>query len=57
MKIFQADGSLFWGGAINFGINRVLKDCDKDDWILLVNNDVEFQYNSISNLFGAINKV
>ena len=48
MKIFQADGSIL-GWAINFGINRVLKDCDKDDWILLVNNDVEFQYNS-SNL-------
>ena len=50
IKIFSGNGSLFWGGAINFGIKNVLRLSKKNDWILLVNNDVEFKKNAISNL-------
>ena len=50
IKIFNGNGSLFWGGAISFGIKNVLRLSKKNDWILLVNNDVEFRKNAISNL-------
>ncbi len=54
--IFEGDGSLFWGGAVNFGIKKVLKLSKKNDWILLVNNDVEFKSNAISNLIKSSEK-
>ena len=41
VTIFKGDGSLFWGGAVNYGIKNVLRLSKKNDWILLVNNDVE----------------
>ena len=50
VKILEGDGNLFWGGAANYGIKQVLKLSKKNDWILLVNNDVEFKKNTISNL-------
>lgn len=48
--VLNGTGSLFWGGAVNFGINYVLKNSFKDDWILLVNNDVELSPNTIENM-------
>jgi GT2 family glycosyltransferase len=53
VKIFEGDGNLFWGGAVNYGIKQVLKLSKKNDWILLVNNDVEFKKNTISNLIKS----
>tara|TARA_B100001093_G_scaffold112740_1_gene105088 strand:- start:14676 stop:15542 length:867 start_codon:yes stop_codon:yes gene_type:complete len=50
VKIFRGNGSLFWGGAVNYGIKKVLRLSKKNDWILLVNNDVEFKSNAISIL-------
>ena len=50
IKIFTGNGSLFWGGAVNFGIKNVLRLSKKNDWILLVNNDVVFKKNAVSNL-------
>lgn len=50
IKIFDGDGSLFWGGAVNFGVKEVLKNSNKNDWVLLVNNDVEFSPDAISKL-------
>ena len=50
VKIFKGNGNMFWGGAVNYGIKQVLKFSKKNDWILLVNNDVELETNAISNL-------
>jgi GT2 family glycosyltransferase len=50
INILEGDGSLFWGGSINFGIKNVLKICNKGDWILLINNDIELESDAISNL-------
>ena len=36
VNILEGNGTLFWGGAVNYGITKVLKICHKDDWILLV---------------------
>ena len=43
------------GGAVNFGINYARKISKKNDWVLLVNNDVEFAPNAISELIKVIN--
>ena len=48
--ILKGSGSLFWTGAVNLGINYVLSICDKDDWVLLVNNDIQMRKDVISNL-------
>lgn len=50
VKIFTGNGELFWGGAVNYGIKKVRKLSKKNDWILLLNNDVELKSNAISNL-------
>ena len=52
ITILSGNGKLFWGGAVNFGIKYVLKIKKKKDWVLLVNNDVEFSPNSISELLN-----
>lgn len=53
VKILKGDGNLFWGGAVNYGVKQVLKLTKKNDWILLVNNDVELKKNTISNLIKS----
>ena len=55
IKLLQGNGNLFWGGAVNFGINYARKISKKNDWVLLVNNDVEFAPNAISELIKVIN--
>lgn len=56
VKIFDGDGNMFWGGAVNYGIKQVLKLSKKNDWILLVNNDVEFKTDTISKLIHISEK-
>lgn len=48
--ILEGSGALFWTGAVRFGVNYVLSVCDKDDWVLLVNNDIQMTRDVISNL-------
>ena len=48
--ILKGSGSLFWGGAVNYGIEYVLKNSETNDWILLVNNDVELSVDTIKKL-------
>lgn len=38
----RADGNLWWGGAMDVGLKRVLPECGTDDYILFVNNDTWF---------------
>ena len=56
IKVLEGNGNLFWGGAVHYGISYVRKIGKKNDWILLVNNDVEFAPNSISELIKECNK-
>jgi GT2 family glycosyltransferase len=56
ITILSGTGSLFWGGAVHYGINYVLKISQFLDWILLVNNDVELSSDAISNLLRAAEK-
>ena len=55
VKVLNCDGSLYWGGAVNFGVKYVLKICKLQDWVLLVNNDTELKYNSVSSLIKISN--
>lgn len=50
ITILQGNGSLFWGGAINYGVEYILKNCNTDDYVLLVNNDVLLADDTIGEL-------
>ena len=50
ITVLNGTGSLFWTGAVSFGVNHILNICNKDDWILLVNNDIQMAKNVISKL-------
>ncbi len=58
INIINGDGSLFWGGAINLGIEYALKKKKTGDWILILNNDIELTPETISRLISIseINK-
>jgi GT2 family glycosyltransferase len=48
VRILKGDGSLWWSGATNLGVQRATKD--GSDFIVTVNNDVELESSSIENL-------
>ena len=50
ITILKGNGNLFWGGAVNLGINYVLNIKKQQDWLLLVNNDVELKFDAITKL-------
>ena len=50
VNLIKGTGSLFWCGAVNFGIDHVLKIAEENDWILLVNNDGELKSDGTSSL-------
>lgn len=54
IKILNGTGLLFWGGAVSYGIKYVLQNSQLDDWVMLVNNDVELSVNTISELIKIL---
>ena len=52
----RGNGKLLWGGAINLGINYIIKNHPTDEWILLINNDVEVKKDYIDNLLRIAKK-
>ena len=56
VNILNGDGSLYWGGAIRFGIECALKNGNKKDWILILSNDVELKCNTIQELIFLADK-
>ena len=52
----RGNGKLLWGGAINLGINYIIKNYPSDEWILLINNDVEVEKNYVDNLLKIAKK-
>ena len=53
INVLKGDGSLWWGGAIESGLQRVLEDCQLSDWVLLVNNDTQFDANFVQRLLDT----
>ncbi len=56
VTILKGSGNLYWCGAINYGIEHVLKISNLNDWVLIVNNDVILKNNSILNLLDIAKK-
>ena len=56
ITILSGNGSLFWGGAINKGIEYVITIAKYNDWILIVNNDIELAPNAIEELLNTAEK-
>lgn len=50
IKILTGTGELFWGGSIKMGVDYVIKIAKKNDWLLIVNNDVSLCSNTVSEL-------
>ena len=56
VTILKGSGSLFWGGAIQKGVEHALKNCNPNDYVLLVNNDVILSENTIFELVNFCEK-
>ena len=52
----RGNGKLLWGGAIDLGINYIIKNHPSDEWILLINNDVEVKKDYVDNLLKIAKK-
>ncbi len=48
--IIQGDGNLWWAGALYEGIEYVLEKAQLNDYVLILNNDLIFDKNYITNL-------
>lgn len=55
IKIIKGTGELYWGGSIKVGIDYVIKIAKKNDWLLIVNNDVSLCFNTVSELIKLSN--
>ena len=53
ITVLKGNGSLWWGGAIESGLQCVLNDCQSTDWVLLVNNDTQFDANFVQRLLDT----
>ena len=56
IKILKGDGNLWWGGAMNAGIKYALSTAKKDDYVLFLNDDVEFDKKFIFNQISYLKK-
>jgi len=53
VTVLNGTGSLFWTGAVHYGVNYILSLAGKkDDWVLLINNDVVITEGVIDKLIA-----
>lgn len=52
IETLRGNGKLLWAGAVNLAIKNILKKGTKNDWILLINNDVEIKNNYVEILYN-----
>lgn len=53
IHLLEGDGNLWWTGGINKCIEYVLKNCNEDDLILTLNNDLIIPEDYLENLYKA----
>jgi GT2 family glycosyltransferase len=53
VKLHQGDGSLWWGGSINFGISKIKNILSPNDYVLFVNNDTILDPNCVRELINS----
>ncbi len=56
VTVLKGDGGLWWTGAINMAVSHALKVCDKDDHILILNDDLVVPENYIENYYQLAEK-
>jgi GT2 family glycosyltransferase len=49
----KGDGTLFWGGAIQMGLDYALGCCERDDYILFLNDDTQFVPGYVETLVNS----
>lgn len=54
ITILQGDGDLWWAGALHAGIEYVLRNGNHNDNLLILNNDLIFDNDYLSNLIEAL---
>lgn len=57
VKRIEGDGKLFWTGGMYLGMDYVLKQSSKVDYVLLVNDDVDFYDNAVINMINTLKAV
>ncbi|MEZ4698723.1 MAG: glycosyltransferase family 2 protein [Rhodothermales bacterium] len=50
VDIIAGDGNLWWTGGTNAGLRHVLKQASDDDFVLIINDDLEFDRTYVSRL-------
>lgn len=53
LTVLNGDGNLWWGGAVDLAMQYILTFAEKDDWILLVNNDTQIKPDFIQSLLNT----
>lgn len=53
VTVLKGNGSLWWGGAIELGLQHVIRIGGSKDWVLLINNDTQFGSDFIQRLLEA----
>ena len=56
ITVLHGDGLFFWGGAVNYGVKYILNISKPNDWLVLINNDVELKEDAISQLISVAKK-
>jgi len=53
VRVLKGDGSLWWGGAIQFGLATIFTGAAPQDWVLFVNNDTHIEAGFVQALLDA----
>ena len=53
IKTLNGNGKLLWAGAVNLAIKYIIKKENQNDWVLLINNDVEIKNDYLEILYNV----
>lgn len=53
VDVLDGDGSLWWGGAMERGLQHIIDAANVNDWVLMVNNDTQFAPEFIQTLLDS----
>jgi GT2 family glycosyltransferase len=55
VREIEGVSTLYWSGAVNFGLNYVLNSMDKPDYVFIMNADVEFKEDILEKFLQKAN--
>ena len=53
VRTLRGDGDLWWAGAVDMGLRRVLPQASEDDYVLLINNDTRIGPDFVATLVSV----